>query len=559
PQQQYFLHAATPLSLTVDDNLIQYVYLDPLHAPTEIYLQFYTGDGDGEHRAFWGTDQVQTGGKAGTVSLYPLGALPAAGGWVRLQVPADKLGLSGKPINGVLYGSFDGQTWWGPTTTSSRSLDTAGDATPVDTPVLPPVTIPGAQIAYRLSQPTHLTSEIVDANGALVRTLLKAQDRPAGYQVITWDGKDDVGIAVADRPYRVQFLSAGAIIAEHGVTITPFVAAIQTPSDFSLVRGTNVPVIGEAYGTAFSGYTLDYGQGAQPVTWTTITTSDAPVLVPKPGPAGANPSGNLADWNVGLSEFIPYTADGLNGLYTLRLRVLGKDGREAADSVRVVVGRLAHTAEGGTIVSPDGKARLLVPPLATQRSFALLAILPLAQSDPSGKRGATLPKDRQPAGPVYEIMGADETFRRPATLELPYDAAAPPAKLGVLLGDGTAEGWRYLGGTADPKRQVVSVAVSEFGGQRALVAPFTADQFGPIQSYRTSGTPLIFSAADAAPLVSSSTHPVAFVSDLQSAPGEWQALDVFGTQLSRVTGADAGLAAGNAALKVTHLAGGARV
>jgi flagellar hook assembly protein FlgD len=559
PQQQYFLHAAPPLALTVDDNLIQYVYLDPQHAPTEIYLQFYTGDGDGEHRAFWGNDRVQTGGKAGTASLYPMGALPTSGGWVRLQIPVDKLGLGGKPINGVLYGSFDGQTWWGPTTNSSRSLDTAGDATAVDMPATPPATIPGAQIAYRLTQPTHLTSAIVDANGAPVRTLLKEQDQPAGYQVIIWDGKDDAGTAVADRPYRVQFLSAGAIIAEHGVTITPFVAAIQTPSDFSLVRGNNVTVIGEAYGTAFSGYTLDYGQGAQPVTWTTITTSDAPVLVPRPGPVGANPSGNLADWNVGLSEFIPYTADGLNGLYTLRLRVFSKDGREAADSVRVVVGRLAHTAEGGTIVSPDGKARLLVPPLATQHAFALLAILPLAQSDPSGKRGAALPKDRQPAGPIYEIMGADETFRRPATLELPYDAAAPPAKLGVLLGDGTPEGWRYLGGTADPKRQVISVAVSEFGGSRALVAPFTADQFGPIQPYRISGAPLTFSAADAAPLVSSSTHPVAFVSDLQSAPGEWQALDVFGTQLTRVTGTDAGLTTGNAALKVTHLAGGARV
>jgi flagellar hook assembly protein FlgD len=559
PQQHYFLHAARPLALTADDNLIQYIYLDPQHPPVELYVQFYTGDGDGEHRAYWGDDRVQTGGKAGTASLYPMGPLPAAGGWVRLRVLADKLGLVGQRVNGILYGAYDGQTWWGPTTTSSRSLDPVADGATVDNPPVPPATLPGAQIAYRLAQPTRLTVEIANAGGAIVRTLLKEQDRPAGYQVAQWDGKDEHGTLVPDRPYQARFSVAGKVVAEHPVTITPFVATIQTPADSSLVRGNAVPVIGEAYGAMFSSYVLEYGQGAQPVVWKTITTSDAPVLLPKPRPSTVNPTGNLADWNVGINEFAPWTDAGLNGLYTLRLRVLGKDGREASDSVQIIVGRLAHSAEGGMIVSPDGKARLLIPPLATQNSFALMAILPLAQSDPSGTRGAAMPKDKKPAGAVYEILGADETFRRPATLELPYDAGTPPEKLGVLLGDGTPGGWRYLGGTADTKRQIVSVPVSEFGGKRALVAPFIADQFGPVQPYRPAGAPFAFSAPDAAPLVASSTHPVAFYSDLQSAPGEWQALDAFGTQLTRVTGADAGLPPGNAALKVTRLAGGARV
>jgi len=132
---------------------------------------------------------------------------------------------------------------------------------------VPPATLPGAQIAYRLAQPTRLTVEIANAGGAIVRTLLKEQDRPAGYQVAQWDGKDEHGTLVPDRPYQARFSVAGKVVAEHPVTITPFVATIQTPADSSLVRGNAVPVIGEAYGAMFSSYVLEYGQGAQPVVW----------------------------------------------------------------------------------------------------------------------------------------------------------------------------------------------------------------------------------------------------------------------------------------------------
>ena len=79
-QKHYFIHASQPLSVTADDNLIQYVYLDPQHPPKEIYLQFYTGDGNGEHRAYWGVDEAQTGGAAGSTALFPMGSLPPTGG-----------------------------------------------------------------------------------------------------------------------------------------------------------------------------------------------------------------------------------------------------------------------------------------------------------------------------------------------------------------------------------------------------------------------------------------------------------------------------------------------
>ncbi len=555
PQKHYFIQASNPLQVRPDDNIVQYVYLDPKNPPTELYLQFYTGDGDGEHRAFWGADRVQTGGKPGTASLYPMGALPSAGGWVRLKVPADKLVLSGKSISGILYGAYDGQTWWGPTTTSSHVTDRAPDILAVVTPDTLPASEPGAQIAYQVTEQSRLSIEIADSTGSVVRMLRKEQDIRPGYHVEVWDGKNDGGAPLPDKPYTARFRIAGQTVAETAVSLSPFVANIVTPSPYSLIRGNDIPVIGEAYGPMFSHYVLEYGEGLSPASWKTITTSESPVLLPKRFPTGAHAIGNLANWDVGVNEFKPWHDEGLNGVYTLRLRVVGKDGREVRDSVPVIVGRLAHSAEGGIITSPDGKARLSIPPLATQTSFELMALIPVAQVEPGGTWTASLPADMKLAGEVYEVFPANEAFRRPALLELPYDPSAPPDKVGLMLGDGRT--WRYIGGKADPARKIVSVAVTEFGGQRALIAPFSANQFGPVQPIRVASQPLSFVAN--APVVASSTHPVAFYDDFASRASEVGALDQFGAQLTLVRGAEAGLPGDNAALKVTRLPGGVRL
>ena len=555
------IHASDPLTVTSDDNLIQYVYLDPKNPPSELLLQFYIGDGDGEHRAYWGSGEIQTGGQAGTPALYPMGALPPTGGWVRLRIPADQLNLNGQSINGVLFGSYDGQVWWGPTTTSSRLTDNAPDELQVQGPQALPETIPGASITYRLAQPAKVSAQIVDANGNPVRSVLKDQNRPAGYQAVVWDAKDDQGAIVADSVYRYQFSVDGKAVADGPISTSPLVTNIVAPTPDGLVRGNNLPIVGEAYGTTFKDYTLEYGAGLSPTTWTPIATSQSPIVLPPADRALANiNAGNLANWNAGLDEFHPWKDAGLNGVYTLRLRVTGKDDREVSDSVAVIVGRLAAPATGGTIASPDGKAHLIVPPYATEDTFALMAIVPAVQLDPNQSWQASLPSDKQLASDVYEIFPADEKFRQPTTLEIPYNAGSAVDKLGVLLGDGTAEGWHYLGGTVDTTKQVIRVAVTEFGGKRALIAAVTADQFGAPNPYRTVPAPFTFAAADAAPIVSSSTAPVAFYDDFESTPDEWAALDRFGTQLDRVQASEAGLTNSvGSVLKVTHLDGGARL
>jgi hypothetical protein len=210
PQQHYFIHASVPLAVTMGDEIVQYVYLDALNPPAEIYLQFYTGDGNGEHRVFWGDDRVQTGGSTGTPSMFPLGPLPEKGKWVRLRVPATVLNLRGESITGILYGAYNGQTYWGPTTSAARDADSAPEQLALAEPAIPAGIAPGAQIALSLSQPMMLTAEIVDAQGTPVRTLFKEQARLAGYQVVLWNGQDSAGAIVSDKPYRVRFSSGGA-------------------------------------------------------------------------------------------------------------------------------------------------------------------------------------------------------------------------------------------------------------------------------------------------------------------------------------------------------------
>jgi hypothetical protein len=107
--QHYFLGAAEPLAVHAGDSLIAYVYVDPLYSPVEVMLQWYAGDW--EHRAYWGADKINLGA-AGTPGRVYMGPLPPAGQWVRLEVPAWRLGLEEKSVTGVAFALYDGRGTW---------------------------------------------------------------------------------------------------------------------------------------------------------------------------------------------------------------------------------------------------------------------------------------------------------------------------------------------------------------------------------------------------------------------------------------------------------------
>lgn len=99
-----------PMTVNSGDELFCYVYLDPYAPPQMIMLQWRNGT-SWEHRAYWGEDLFQYGGGQAT-SKVCIGAMPPAGKWVRLRVPARTVGLEGKTVNGMSFTAAGGQVWW---------------------------------------------------------------------------------------------------------------------------------------------------------------------------------------------------------------------------------------------------------------------------------------------------------------------------------------------------------------------------------------------------------------------------------------------------------------
>lgn len=108
--QHFFINANTPLSVTPDDTIFVFVFLDPDDPPKEIMLQF--NDGDWEQRVYWGANEIDWGAD-GTASRNRLGDLPRLGDWVELEIPVKELGFDSEvEVNGIAFTQFDGTVYW---------------------------------------------------------------------------------------------------------------------------------------------------------------------------------------------------------------------------------------------------------------------------------------------------------------------------------------------------------------------------------------------------------------------------------------------------------------
>jgi hypothetical protein len=126
--QDFFTGASQPLTPTATGKFFAHVYLDPANLPKAIMLQFHTDSW--RHRANWGDDNAINYGVKNTPEKMLMGKLPEAGKWVRLEVPAAKLGIKpGTKITGMAFTQYGGTVHW----------DTAGlsdSNNPADNPAL---------------------------------------------------------------------------------------------------------------------------------------------------------------------------------------------------------------------------------------------------------------------------------------------------------------------------------------------------------------------------------------------------------------------------------------
>ncbi|MEM7311581.1 MAG: PSD1 and planctomycete cytochrome C domain-containing protein [Planctomycetota bacterium] len=109
---QDFYHAgAAPISVPRDASVFVHCYLDKDNPPETIMIQFHT---DGwRHRAVWGAEKKIDFGKSGTTEKHLMGDLPETGKWVRLDVPAAKMGLNEQTqITGFAFTQYGGKVTW---------------------------------------------------------------------------------------------------------------------------------------------------------------------------------------------------------------------------------------------------------------------------------------------------------------------------------------------------------------------------------------------------------------------------------------------------------------
>lgn len=123
-EHQHGFHQATAaLFVAKGERLFAYVYLDPSNKPEQVMLQW--NDGTWEHRAYWGDNKINWGTDNKDSRRY-MGPLPAAGRWVRLEVPACVVGLEERPINGMAFTLYGGRATWDRAGKTSRQPQLVG-------------------------------------------------------------------------------------------------------------------------------------------------------------------------------------------------------------------------------------------------------------------------------------------------------------------------------------------------------------------------------------------------------------------------------------------------
>jgi RHS repeat-associated protein len=102
--EHYFFNATATITSGTGDTLFTYAYIDPCNPPRSIMLAW--NDGSWDHRAYWGEDLI------GGAARQHIGPIPAATGWVRLDVPAATVNLGGRTISGMSFVTHSGRAWF---------------------------------------------------------------------------------------------------------------------------------------------------------------------------------------------------------------------------------------------------------------------------------------------------------------------------------------------------------------------------------------------------------------------------------------------------------------
>jgi RHS repeat-associated protein len=287
--RHFFYGATQTLQVNAGDKLYAYVYLDPANMPSQVMLEWNDGGG-WEHRAYWGANNI-TCGTNGTESLRPMGALPAAGGWVRLEVPASAVGLEGKTLSGMSFTLHGGHAWWDKAgkrsgiappvpldglanlsynAANNRITNTWVEYDPAGNQTKAIVAAGGTQQQYRYDCAGRL-AETLDANGATLATykygasnqrLMSVEGGVTTY--FAWDGGRIIGEYQASGANALVWKTSYVYLAERLLATTS--GADGTETRFHLQDRLGTRLTTDAVGTVVTEqFTLPFGN-MQPFT-----------------------------------------------------------------------------------------------------------------------------------------------------------------------------------------------------------------------------------------------------------------------------------------------------
>lgn len=296
---------------------------------------------------------------------------------------------------------------------------------------------------------------------------------------------------------------AGSVVAGADTALHPgdrdLAAKIIVPPNDSLLR-SDIPIYGYAGGRKFARFRVEFGRGREPAEWQLLRSSDhaeerPPDLRDISWMQGdLDLRGNLATWNTGLKnwEHLPWhSADDptdLNGVYTVRLVVEGKDGQAVEDRVTCEVGRAIAQCLPGIVTSPDGVVTMRFPEQSLLDKFRVFTILPFSELDrpvPAGAAGWQLL-----AGP-YRVREPGEKFIKDVALEFaaPSGGLPRPDSAGICRYDAEDQSWIWLPTERDESGKTFRTILQELPAPDAVYA-LAADATSSRSSATSAGLPL---------------------------------------------------------------------
>jgi parallel beta-helix repeat protein len=110
--RQYFTNAGAR-AIAARDTLFGWVWIDPANLPGEIMFEWRDSAGSWGHDAYWGQNLLTAPVSGSGFSPQYIGALPAAGGWALLSLPASTVGLAGQSVTGFSFDLYNGRALLG--------------------------------------------------------------------------------------------------------------------------------------------------------------------------------------------------------------------------------------------------------------------------------------------------------------------------------------------------------------------------------------------------------------------------------------------------------------